>query len=715
MSQNTAKTVRVPLSKGLITEATPLTLPPEASVDELNVAIDSDGTRPKRKGMAREQAGNNFGVHFRTRETGGNFIWEFPAGDKDTSFLVIHEGAFLRFYDLRVAPLSSGRKPYYITLSRYLQGSELPASVSMAAVKGRLVVAGENLNTFSVEYKPLIDEIRSTPITFRIRDFEYIGDKLRYTQPSPNTTNVVRRYDTFNSGWTVEALDKFLVHHEEAPELTKPYYAEKHSNGYYDVEDGWDKIEGGNTLITNGHFILDLYTMDRDAASGLAGVNTVAKDRDIAEETTRFTTLVNFSGRVFYSGMRSSRSSGRVYFSQAIQDGNELGNLYQANDPTAEYLSDLLDTDGGYVDIPDAEGITHLHVFGTHLLVFATNGVWSVSGGDDVFRATDYSVNRITGIGLIHPSTFVSADGRPYWWSDTGIHTISMTEFKNLEENNLSDTTIKTKFLSIPTTVRDRATGAYDKRRKQVIWAYGDFGTPNKRLNILIMDETFGAFIPWRIGESQTASISVVNIFYNRHLTKREFLNEVLDLNGEQVISASGEPVVVSSVQMLDSSSTLIFTCINENTGRVFFAEFNDNRYMDWATAPYDAYLVTGYNFLTDLSTSKNTPQITVLCRTTEEYTDDFSEPTSQSSLTACVYWDFKYSPAYSAQQVYRASRMVPSYVTQGRPFAEKSHVQTSIRPRGRGKTVAIRLEGEYGKAFHLIGFETVDAKNATV
>src|SRR5690606_10914411 len=120
--------------------------------------------------------------------------------------------------------------------------------------------------------------------------------------------------------------------------------------------------------------------------------------------------------------LNSQKNGGRILFTKVIEDRNDYNICYQTHDPTAEDISDLLDSDGGVINIPDAYGINRLYAYGASLLVFAENGIWVIKGVDDVFKATEYSVSKISPIGLSNEKTFVSADGTPFWWSRSGIH-----------------------------------------------------------------------------------------------------------------------------------------------------------------------------------------------------------------------------------------------------------------------------------------------------
>lgn len=711
MAQQARKQVKVALTKGLITEATPLTFPEDATTNELNVDFERDGHRSKRRGFGLEAQGSFIEANLSKESIINSYVWNFVGGLKETSFLVVQTEETLRFINLGASEsISGGILPDQVDLRPYARGPL--GRCSFASIKGHLVVASDNLNTIAVGWS---DGFYVDQIKFSIRDFEYLTyEKTSLLVRGTATPGIMRKYDSFNSGWTDEFFSKFINWWKGAPELTKPYYAHKGSDGFPYVSD-WGKLEGGSTLITNGHFVLDLYTMDRDSASSLVGVNQWVQNNwpALGPETSRFTTVANYAGRIFYAGMSSSRSMSRVYFSQVVQNTGDLGLLYSANDPTAEYLSDLLDTDGGYVDLPDAEGITKLHVYGTSLLVFATNGVWAISGVDDVFRATNYTVNKVTSLGLRNNATFVSAQGRPYWWSDVGIHTIALSEFKNLEEQSITETTIKRFFLGIPEVARDKALGTYDERERRVYWHYGTLEDPRCHNNLLILDEYAGAFAPWSVTVGPEDPC-IVGSFYSTISKDRPGTDTVVDSSGDVVVDEIGEPVVVdvSSSTLVDRVSGTYFIVMR---GTSFgFAQFNDNSMYDWLDNGYDAFLETGYRYLGDLTTYTNAPYVAVLCQRTETVWG-VDGPLQQSSLSVSAFWDYKSTPATRPQEVYKIKRFhMP--LDLGDPFlSEHSNVQTKIVPRGRGKALKLRFEGQHGKDFRLLGFETTDAKNSTV
>lgn len=705
MSQQMAKTVKIALNKGLITEATPLTYPENATKDELNVALDHKGSRSKRKGIQVEDGGSWFGSSSATVYS--TFLWESAGGIKGRSYLVVQMDSVLHFFDPRLRPMSQTPKHTMSVASYFTSGTGIP-KLEFTSCKGILVCVGENVNSFTVSDSGT--SLRSERLAFRIRDFEWMTKpKTSLVHLSPVDT-IQRRYDSYNTGWNSHNMSIFRGNFGgNFPPLNKYMWTSVNNDGDpFFSQATWNRIEGGSTLISNGRFILNLYDMDRDGVSGVGGVNAYAASVGLGPERTRFTTVANYAGRVFFSGMSSSRSSGRVYFSQVVESSEEIGEFYSKNDPTAEYLSDLLDTDGGYVDIQEAEGIQKLHVFGTHLLVFASNGVWAISGVDDVFRATNYTVNCLGKVDTSSVSSFVSAEGRPYWWSDSAIMTVTISEFKNLELVSVSDSSVKTFFQDIPRSTRDKAVGAFDAKNRQVFWLYGDGNR-----DILILDETHGAFIPWRISPGLREE-SLITAFFNRYLPEEDIPDSVVDETYDNVVTSSGDLVLSNTTVKLDDINTFVFL-VADNRESLAFAYFSTDSLLDWGVSDYECYIETGYSFLGDLSSAKSTPYLTVLLKQTETgWTTGFT-PRGQSSLLASVFWDGSLTPAYPPQQVYRTHRF--EYPTSAfSPFnSGYDLVQTKIIPRGRGKNMRIRFEAESGKDFQLLGFETIDAKNPSV
>jgi hypothetical protein len=185
---------------------------------------------------------------------------------------------------------------------------------------------------------------------------------------------------------------------------------------------------------------------------------------------------------VWFSGLKSKKNGSRIFFSSVVENMMNIGNFYQEADPASEDSPDLVDSDGGVINIPNASNIIALFEMGASLLVFAENGVWEIKGVDGVFKAGEFSVSRIPEAdGITNLASLVDAEGVPYWWSKTGIFTIvgntDLTQSTGRQGSNLSlstnapDATVKYKFTKV-----------------------------------LILDTVLGAFIPWAFNETEAVA-----------------------------------------------------------------------------------------------------------------------------------------------------------------------------------------------------------------
>ena len=708
------QTVRATFGKGLITEVSEMGFPEDASVDELNCDLTRKATRRRRKGVKLEQGdipsseSYEEGVLFQTR------AWENVGGDPDLQYLVVQIGNTLRFYEKGLEALSSGEvptsavdpTPYIINLSDFNSNTGIGSSsskVECTSIQGYLVVASPQIDTFYITRNE-DESFTTTKINFRVRDFEWLGDRLEYETASETATvSLARQYDTLNAGWFdqngLNPLGAWIADQGTYPPLTHPWFSGKNNDGLHSPG-GWLKVFSGTSLLGNGHYLLDLFNPDRDAASGLVGLpNSGPKGR--------FSTVEAFAGRVFFSGADS-----KVYFSRILEDISYIGGLHQVNDPTSEYSNDLLDTDGGFINIPEANGIKKLHVFGSSLLVFASNGVWRISGVDDVFRATEFSVSKITDFGLSVRNSFVAGGNNlPFWWSYNGIHSIVVTENGGFREVNISRPTIQTFWESIDGNAKSFVTGIYDKEDDRVFWAYPNNGesVDYKLNNFLMFDSTLQSFVPWKVSDKEANSPYIVGLSYfsGKRSTNQEFV--VIDSDRNVVTDSDGN-TVVTTLDVETISNNILKVIVRNNDGTLSFGTFSGTDFLDWGEADYSSYLVSSYNFIGDVSRFKTSPYITALLKVTETGVVD-GVLTRPSSLFISAFWDFSKLPATSAQQGYRL-KQIPYGDSETFTYPT-SVVQTKLKLRGRGRVVSLRFEAETGKDFDLIGWETIDAVNS--
>ncbi len=697
--------------RGLVTEAAELTFPEGASVDELNCDLRRDGTRRRRLGVEYETGNVLSSYTLSDSEQTATGSWVNVGGNADLEFLVFQKGAILYFYNKGALPYSNQVESNSVKLSSYQQAGSAGADTAkcqFTSIKGNLVVSSPEINTIAIQYSS--GTFTVTQINFEVRDFEFQGDTSTYftnnSSPSQN-----RKYDAQNAGWnTGNGAPTDLT-----KRLTHPWYAGKDSSGNYDSAE-WEKIYGGTTLTGNGHYILDFFTKDRATASGLSGLT---KPTDT--ESSRFRCAESFSGRVFYAGIDSSENAGTILFSKVVETVDDLGICHQQNDPTAEYLSDLYATDGGELRIPDAVKIQRLYAYQNSLFVFAENGVWQISGVDGVFRATEFSVNRVTRVGMLQPQTFVEAEGVPFWWSRFGIHTLTTDPVSGQgQEQNLTIPTVQTFWDAIDADAKLKVTAVYDAINKRIYWGYPSANetVASKLNNFLILDVPLQAFIPWKISDQTSNTDCVVGLAFYSGYGASEVALDVTSNNGaDDVVTSAGDDVVSTQISNTNTGDpAIVLICREGSNNKITFGAFTGISFLDWTDTNYTSFAETGYDFIGDVITKKNAPYIVTYCSVTETgFTgneNDGYEPVRPSGLKVSAAWDFAENFGTS-QQVYRLKFPVFPDNSNLNDFDYPEDVITSrVKIRGHGRSMRIKYESEQGKDFLLLGWGMVQGRN---
>lgn len=150
--------------KGLITEASPLNFPKDASLEEENFELNRDGSRQRRKGMALEplsafKATPLALTDFNTAAP-VTYKWTEAGGVPTQNFAVVQAGNTLYFFSMDFSSLTGQGFLGELALTDY------PTNVrySLTSVDGYLVVAAGvstiavvsySSPTFSVEYERL--------------------------------------------------------------------------------------------------------------------------------------------------------------------------------------------------------------------------------------------------------------------------------------------------------------------------------------------------------------------------------------------------------------------------------------------------------------------------------------------------------------------------------------------------------------------------------
>ena len=695
--------------KGLITEAAELTFPESASVNESNCDLRRDGSRRRREAVAVESNAVLSSFTISNSEIVGTGTWINVGGNAALEFLVLQKGNTIFFYNKAELPYSDQVISGSISLATYEFAGSIGSNnvkCQYASINGTLIISSGAIDTIVASYDGTNVSVSS--IAFKTRDFEWQGDTDTY--PEEAASDAIRLYDTTNAGWTGDKGDAALTAYKAAssnqlPPLTHPWYAGKDSDNAFDAAE-WKLIFAGTTLTGNGHFILDFFSKVR------TGITTET-------ENSRFKSVASFSGRVFYAGLTSAKNAGTILFSRLVEDNSDLGKCHQQNDPTSEYLSDLLATDGGFINIPDAVNIQLLYSFRASLFVFAENGVWQVTGVDGIFSATAYGINRVSNIGILNPQTFIEADGLPFWWSRFGIHTLAVDEVSGQgSEQNITLPTIQTFWDKISTGAKSKITSVYDNINKKVYWAYpdNDETVEAKLNNILILDLTLQAFYPWKISDQTSSTSCVVGCAFYSGFGAAELELDVITAAGDDVVQGTDDIISTQVSDFNTGDPALVLLVRDGATNKLTMATFAGDTFLDWGEANYSSFAESGYDFGGDLIIKKNAPYIAVYSRLTETgFTgseDAGYESIRPSSLLVSSAWDFNEN-FNTAQQAYRLK--FPVLVDSGNITNfnyPEDVITTRLKVRGHGRSVRLRYESEQGKDFILLGWGLIFGRN---
>lgn len=613
------------------------------------------------------------------------------------------------------------------TISRTSNVVTITTTSSHALTTGNTIEVEASLSqfngTFTVASTP-----SSTSFTYSLTGANQVstaatGFVTRPLTPETVPTSITRnyQYDLYNMGWAEPGLyagettpynlwrNSSGWNRSDYPPKNKPWWVSLNSANT-PTQSLFFTITAGKTLAPNGYYILDFFNQNRASASGISGLTTII-------ETARFNATAAYAGRVWFAGLNSAKNGGKIFFSKTIENKNDFGICYQKADPTGRDTEGVVDSDGGYIIIPDASDIKALYASGSILYVLASNGIWAIGGVDQVFKATEYYVSKISNFGIINQRTLTDVSGIPIYWGVSAIYALT-TEMDKPSVTSLSES-IKTFYDQISTSVKQNATSVYDRLNNRIYWMYSSETEtyPHKKNKILILDMTLQAFFPWEISDTSGVSLSpyILDAFYLSGLGSESSDFNVL-AGTDQVITAASD-TVIQTLQGESVSSSEIKFIVRTEDGYLTFAEFKGRDFLDWGSADYSSYAETGYDFYGSATLKKNTPYITTYLKRTEQNFVVSGSGYEADYPSGCILtskWDLSGDSSRWSQpsQIYRIVNypvVNPNDLTFSYPY---DTIVCRTKIRGKGRVVRMKFESETGKDFYLIGWEIISGQN---
>ncbi len=283
---------------GLNTEVNLLHFPQEFAVDVLNMEPDYNPqmVRP-RKGVST--TGSVTLVETRNASAHdvaiNSFLWENVNDDPDKNFIVIQVGRYLYFLDDTTYVANAERVDLNDVLSGTVEGTLAllePTRVEFANVKGNLLVCANAINPTLLRYTGTA--IEATEIVLQQRDLLGIDDGLEVDErPISGAYTDDHKYNLFNQGWyqqrrlasgSTTLSDPIASFFGAFTPAVYPSNSDIPFLGM--VEDAGDLIFDpewlrdqtfGSTPSAKGHFIVDVFAIDRATALGAPQSSTSGK------------------------------------------------------------------------------------------------------------------------------------------------------------------------------------------------------------------------------------------------------------------------------------------------------------------------------------------------------------------------------------------------------------------------------------------------------
>lgn len=712
---------------GLVTEATGLNFPENAVTDTDNCVFYKTGEVKRRLGLDVEEGSSYIPVGINEGHV-QTFDWESVSQIGTNNFIVVQIGYIIFFYDRSVFPITSGYKSFYVDLrfhktSNSSDNDLLSHPVAFSSGNGYLFIAHRNTEPLYIKYNRVTDTIQVQTVSVKIRDFEGIDDGLE-VQERPSELTKEHEYNLHNQGWDSSQLagqnpiTKWFNEISNYPSNADVYHFYLNADLEFTPGDIASTLIPINSSAAKGKKIVDAFNIERAVDyTGVVqppiGSTSPNNEKTVVETVStdglRPSQTAFYASRVWWAGIDKNEFASNIYFSKTIESERDFGFCYQQNDPTSEDISDLLPTDGGVVKIPEISKIIFIKEVGNALLVFAENGIWSVSGTDlTPFIADSYQVTKVSDIGAISPLSFVSADNIPFWWNLAGIYTLDQRTPGSLKVVSVTNERIREFYRNIPANSKAFAQGSFDLAEKKLTWLYrqtvpSETGIRNQfdYTNSLCLSLDTGAFYPHSFSEQSPVNvIGLINISGNISVEKEETMTTS---TGETITTTSLD-TIVSLVSVNETTDAVNKYFVSRprvgTTPEVNWATMDSTRYVDFYTqdsvgTSYRSFFTTGYRLRGEGQRDFQSNYMTIHSRVEEG-----------SSFFVSGRWDYSNNPLTlrhtTRQQGYKHA---PNF----------EYSPRKLKIRGTGIALQYNIESDSNKPFNVTGWATYDTVNTGV
>lgn len=410
------------------------------------------------------------------------------------------------------------------------------------------------------------------------------------------------------------------------------------------------------------------------------------------ETDRRPTAIAMFAGRIWYAGIDSGRFSDTVLFSQIVlnseTDYDKYGKCYQAGDPTDEFRSLVVPSDGGTIQVPGLAGVKAMLPLQNSILLFASSGVYEISGGREPFSANNFTVRRLSAVEAYSAIGMTNTDFGALYTSPRGIYSIVPSDITGmLISQPIIDDNLKTLWNSIPDENQKLAQLSYDYALQKVYLLYSEVTRDRDHFtHALVYDLRnkgwYKLSLPYPEPQGyghriRCAVITKAGDGSNAN-KKVKFMSTFLSID------------TAPQVYVLDMDQTL-------------YEDADFRQPLPYMITAYDG--IGGAEVPKDFAHKRQAPVMHVYAKRTETGVDGNGLPVNTSSIIVEPRWDFtdtnSTGRAGSPQQAYRSRTLYLGNPTEdGQPV-----VISRLKLRGRGKSLHLKFSGEADKDMHILGY----------
>lgn len=705
MARSIGTAVENNFTGGLVTEATALNFPENAVTSTENCIFNKTGSVSRRTGIGVEA-----GAQFNTNpldNVSTTFLWKTVAGQGTQQIEVVQSGNWLYFYNMTNGALSANKYSYALDLRfASLQTGLNPGAFEsqFAMGNGFLFVTNPLCQPFYIKFDAPTNTFTPKVIFPMVRDFQGLVDDSIGLTTRPTTLSVAQRYNLMNQGWIPRTIDEFFNQIRAYPANSDVWWLLKDAAGnfkpgpietvipfkdrtitnYGDLKA--DSVFRGNTPAGRGHYVLNAFTLDRAAYTGVG-------DNSQSAGNARPSSVSFFAGRVFYSGTVAPGFTDKIYFSQIIEREAQFGLCYQENDPTSEGSFNLLPSDGGTISIPDAGIIYKMFPIAGTLVVFASNGIWAITGSTGIgFSATDYTVQRLSSITCNSASSFVDIEGYPAFWNDDGIYSVIPNQAGALQVQSMTEQKIKTFYGTIPLSSKKLCRGYYNPTDKTVQWLYNSAETNGSYTfdSVLLFNTQIQSFYTWKFSSKDNYRIAGLFVSFG---TQKQDTDVAVTATGGNVTTTTN--ALVTTRQSVSIPISFKYKYLLYTPSGLTFGELSDDVYKDWGDTLYSSNFVTGYKLRGDGTRESQVNYLIV-----------YFQKLYGASFIVQAQWDFSNNRNSGRWSV-------PQVVSSGR--GNYDYDNRKLKIRGHGKSVQYRFTSTDEDPFTITGWVSTDSVNSTI